>query len=153
MPQRRPGATCFPGALRFRCMKGLLVSPKPVHYRQRAKRVPSARVVLALVHFYEHHAWIPSLKRPRPIAVALRLDKLDRRTNPFIVRNARASQVLKAPQYVVVPPRREGEARPHGTTLAISFDHLLGRQAAEEASLEKILLPRTRASDHWALAS
>ena len=47
-----------------------------------------------------------------------------------------------------MPPRREGEARPHGAALAISLDHLAGRPTAEEAALEQVLLRAQTRPDH-----
>src|SRR5260370_23404388 len=103
---------------------------------------------LAFVHLDGHHAGIPSLQRPQPIAVVLRCDQLDSLGHPFIVRNAGAAQVLESPQHVVVPPRRKRETRPLGAALAISLDYLAGRPAAEKAALEKILLPAETGFDN-----
>src|SRR6266496_3228384 len=109
-------------------------------------------MALALVYLDGHHAGIPSLKRPQPIAVTLRGDQLDSLGHPLFVHNAGAAQVLESPQNVVVPPRRERETRPREATLAISLDHLAGRPAAEEAALEKILLPEETGFDHLLVA-
>ena len=83
--------------------------------------------------------WV--IERPPPVAVALRLDQRDRLGHALVRRDAALAQVLESPQHVVVPPRREGEARKHGAALAIALDHLAGRLPAEEAALEEVLLP------------
>src|SRR5579859_2591430 len=80
------------------------------------------------------------LERPAPVAVALRRDQLDCFGHAFVGRDAGAAQVVEPAQHVVVPPRREGEARPRGAALAIARDYLAGRTPPEEPSLEEILL-------------
>ncbi len=54
---------------------------------------------------------------------------------------------------VVVPPGREGEARPGGVTLAIWLDRVVGRASAEEAALEEILLPAAAGCSHLGASS
>src|SRR5262249_20839638 len=67
--------------------------------------------------------------------------QLDRLGDPFVGRDAGAAHVLKPAQHVVVPPRREGQARPRGVALAIPLDHLARRTPPEEPALEEVLLP------------
>ena len=62
--------------------------------------------------------------------------------------DASAAQVLESPQHVVMPPGREGEARPHSVALAIPLDHLAGRPPAEETALEEVLLPAETGLGH-----
>src|SRR5579871_1516888 len=126
---------------------------EPVQYPQGAQSVPSARLSLAFVHLDGHHAGILGLQRPPPIAVTLRCDQRDSLGHPFIVGNAGAAEILESPQHVIVPPGRERETRPLGAALAISHDYLAGRLAAEEAALEKILLPAKTGFDHLPAAS
>src|SRR5262245_7345705 len=47
-----------------------------------------------------------------------------------------------------MPPRREREARPRGAALAIALDSLAGRPPAEEAAIEKVLLPAETGCAH-----
>ena len=88
---------------------------------------------------------MPGLERPPPIAVALRLDQLDRLSHALVGSDACAAEMLERAQDVVVPPRREGETGPRGAALAISLDHLTSRSPSEEAALEEVSCPRRRA--------
>ena len=103
--------------------------------------------------------------RPRPVSTGIspgyrvssghrpspsRLDatSVDRLGHALVGRDAGAAQVLQPAQHVVVPPGREGEARPRGAALAISLDHLAGRPPAEEPALEEVLLPAQTGLGH-----
>src|SRR6476469_9621864 len=108
------------------------VSLGPVQYPLRTQRVPPARLSLVFDHLDRHYARIPDLQRPSPIVVAFRFDQVNSVGHSFFVRGAGTAQVLKSPQHVVVPPRRERKTGPIGAALAISRDHLTARAAAEE---------------------
>ena len=87
------------------------------------------------------------LERPPAVAVALRLDQLDRLGHALVRRDAGSAQVLESPQHVVVPPGREGEARPGGVMI-----DLTGRPPPEEAALEQVLLPAEAGLRHLGAA-
>src|SRR5206468_3551563 len=55
-------------------------------------------------------------------------------------------------QHVVVPPRRECKGGPRGAALAISLDPFAGRSPAQEAPLEKVLLPPEASRSHFRTA-
>jgi hypothetical protein len=98
-------------------------------------------LALAIVYLHRHHAGIPGLERPPAVVVALRLNQLDCLRHTLVGSDAGAAQIVERAQHVVVPPRRESEARPRGAALAISLDHLAGRSSSEKAALEEVLLP------------
>src|SRR5215831_16384522 len=91
----------------------------PAQHAQGTQGVPPARPALALVDLDRHHAGITGLERPTPVGITLRGDQLDGFSDPCVGLDAGGAQVLEATQHVVVPPGREGKARPQGTALAI----------------------------------
>ena len=98
---------------------------RSVFHRLGRPSPSSISTAIAVVAFSSGH---------RP-SVALRLDQLDRLGHALVGRDAGSAQVLESPQHVVVPPGREGEARPGGV------DDLTGRPPPEETALEEVLLP------------
>src|SRR5579885_1873320 len=123
-------------------------SPGPAKHPQGAESVPAARPSLALVDLDRHHAGVPRLEQPPAVLVALGCDQLDRLGHSFVGGDASAAQVLEPPEHIVVPPGREGKARPRGAALAISRDQLASRPPTEEAALEEVLLPAETSRGH-----
>src|SRR5207244_1964336 len=106
----------------------------------------------ALVYLNWHLTGVLDFERPPTIAIALGHDQVNRLGHALLGYDVGATQVLKPPQHVVVPPGRKGEAGPRGTALAISLDHFAGGPPTEEAALEEILLPTQTGRSHFRAA-
>ena len=133
----------FRGATRPHDQRAPRPRPRAYPAQPRAEYQSSTRKARSVFHrlgrpspssdLDRHRAGVAGLERPAAVAVALRCDQVDRLGHALVGRDAGAAQVFEPPQHVVVPPRREGEARPGGAALAVALDPLAGRPPAEEA--------------------
>src|SRR6185312_9111575 len=112
----------------------------PIQHPQGAQSIPAARPSLALVRRDRHPAGILGLQGPSAAFVTLRGYERDRLGNTLVGHRLGATKIVEAPQDVVMPPRRKGEATPLGAALAIPGDQLTRRPAPKETALEQIFL-------------
>src|SRR5439155_19232953 len=107
---------------------------EPVEDPQRAKRVPAARLALAVLHLEVALAPEDVLERPAAVGIPIALDGLDRLGDALVGLVAGVAQVVEPAQDVVEVPVRERELEPAGV------DHFAGALPAEQPTLEHVFL-------------
>src|SRR6187551_1603474 len=79
----------------------------PVEHAHRAKRVPAARVALAVLHLEMYLSGVDGLERPTAVGIPIGLDDTDRLGDALVRRVPRCAQVVETAEDVEVPPGRE----------------------------------------------
>src|SRR5436305_6432539 len=107
----------------------------PVEHPERAEGVPAARLPHATLEGEVDTTGMDPIEQPTAVRLPLRAHDLDGLRHPGIGLRARMPEVVERPEHVVAPGVREREVEVRRTY------HLAGALAAEQASLEQVLLP------------
>src|SRR5436190_3806978 len=114
----------------------------PPQDSQGTECVPPARRPSLAFHVEVDLALMGLIEGPSSVLVSTPYHQVDGFVRPFIGLHARLSQVLQAPQDVVVPTRWKRESCPtRSRILPIALDDLSGGQRPEEAAFQQVLLP------------
>src|SRR5262249_8174946 len=105
----------------------------PVQHPQRSERVPPTRRP-DLLEVEPHPAWVDAVEEPPAVGLPLGPHDLSGLGHPWIGSRAGTAEIVERPEQVVAPVVREGELEVGG------IDALAGALAAEQVSLEQILL-------------